>query len=121
MNGLVRITKIRNTDSDETEYDPDRQRLVSASQEAAVAWSSALLIDLEDLLAPRTDKEAQRRNMKRPQFLHPDPLDDSALYLTGRYLGKGAVYKFNKDSTPMWLTLFDNVTNINAYAHDPNG
>ena len=72
-------------------------------------------MDEAEHLTPR-EEESAFRLWKRPQFIHPDPLDDTALYLTGRYYGKGAVYKFRKGSGAMWLTIFDNVTNINAYA-----
>ena len=49
-------------------------------------------------------------------------MDQQQLYLIGRYLGKDAVYKFAKEGlSAVWLTTFDNITNINAYAQHPNG
>ena len=45
------MMKVLNTDSDRTEYDPDRQRLVSSSQQSSIAWSKLLHDDNSYLTA----------------------------------------------------------------------
>ena len=63
-----------------------------------------------------SDEEVQTYpllNLKEPSFITPDPKQQSALYLIGRYRGKGSVLRFNKrDGSIRWHAQFEQMSSI---------
>ena len=54
-------------------------------------------------------------NLKEPSYILPDPKMQSALYLIGRYRGKGSVIRFNKrDASVRWHAQFDAMSRITS-------
>jgi len=54
-------------------------------------------------------------NLKEPSFIMQDPKMPSALYLIGRYRGKGSVLRFNKrDASVRWHAQFDGMSRISS-------
>ena len=54
-------------------------------------------------------------NLKEPSFIMQDPKMPSALYLIGRYRGKGSVLRFNKrDASVRWHAQFDSMSRISS-------
>lgn len=52
-------------------------------------------------------------NMKEPNFITPDPKQQSALYMIGRYRGKGSVIRFNKrDGSIRWHAQYEKMSSI---------
>lgn len=55
---------------------------------------------------------------KDASFIHPDPRDNTALYMTGRIRGKGSVARFQKrDATIRWWAQFSELTKIYGFSH----
>jgi len=64
--------------------------------------------DNEELVAPLL-------NMKEPNFIVPDPKQQSALYMIGRYRGMGSVIRFNKrDGSVRWHAQFNKMSSITS-------
>lgn len=55
-----------------------------------------------------------------PALMHIDPTDNSVIYLSGRYQGKGSVMKFAKRTGKMqWWASLKNVTSVRSIATVP--
>ena len=60
-------------------------------------------------------------NKKEPTFIVPDPKQQSALYMIGRYRGKGSVIRFNKrDGSVRWHAQYEQVSRINSVSQAKN-
>jgi hypothetical protein len=52
--------------------------------------------------------------------IYPDPVEPSALYLTGRTYGRGSIMRFYKESARMdWYLKFEQLTTVRAWAQVP--
>lgn len=95
MDGVQQFVSIKNTATPET------------------YWSYSFI----DENSSGTDDSVRRKD---PTFLHPDPRDDSVLYLTGRYYGHGSIMRFQKRNAKLrWWAKFETLSNIRAYAQVP--
>lgn len=72
---------------------------------------------------PMIDWSYQLENfdLMDPAFITTNPLDDSVLYLSGRYQGKSSVMKFKKSNGLIhWQVKFERITSIRAIIEVPN-
>ena len=78
-------------------------RVVDGSNSLTIDWNFRFVnySDAEELAEPLL-------NIKEPNFIVPDPKQQSALYLIGRYRGKGSVIRYNKrDGSIRWHAQFE--------------
>ena len=58
-------------------------------------------------------------NKKEPDFILADPKEAGAMYMIGRYRGKGSVLRFNKrDGTLRWHAQFEQMSRIHAVSQN---